>query len=123
MKKKSINALGVIFSLIAAVIMIVVKYNASTEESFLMRIGVGFLGLIYAVIGAALLALIFSLAMYGALQLLDQVYNEESEKGQKIKALVNGLWDYFDCIMLVFFIILYVFIILNKSITIIPYVW
>lgn len=40
MKKKSINALGVIFSLIAAVIMIVVKYNASTEESFLMRIGV-----------------------------------------------------------------------------------
>lgn len=70
-----------------------------------------------------MLALIFSLAMYGALQLLDQVYNEESEKGQKIKALVNGLWDYFDCIMLVFFIILYVFIILNKSITIIPYVW
>ncbi len=123
MKKRTINGLGIIFAVIAAVIMIVVKYNASTDDSFLMRIGSGLLCLLCVFFGAGLLALVFCLATYGACQILDNIYNKESEKGQKIKDLVSGIWDYFDCYMLVFFIILYILAILNKSITIIPYIW
>ena len=123
MKKKSINGLGIIFAIIAAVIMIVIKYNASSEDSVIMRIASGFFALLYAVIGGALIALVFLLALYGSLTLLDQIYDENSEKGQKIHSLIDGLWQYYDSVMLLFFIVLYVLIILNKGITLIPYTW
>jgi ABC-type Fe3+ transport system permease subunit len=75
--KTGLTGCGIFIVIAAVVVMVIVRYNKSSEEQVLLRIVFGLLACGASFFGAGLIYLVLFVAMYGAIKLSEEIFTDK----------------------------------------------